>query len=140
MDISAGRDCPAVEIKVGSVITRLKIEGWYVARRVGSHRIFKHPNHPGIVVIAGKPSDTHGPGNLEGHQETGRLEMKYAVIIKKGTRNFSGYVPDLPTILVTGKTLRQTQTRARRAIELYLDELRESGRRAPKPTTYAAQI
>ena len=66
--------------------------------------------------------------------------MKYAVILTKGRNNFSGYVPDLPTIVVTGRTLRQTQTRARRAIELYLEELREMGRKAPKPKTYVAQL
>ena len=66
--------------------------------------------------------------------------MKYAVIVEKSRSTYSGYVPDLPVILVTGKTFRQTESRARKAIALYLEELQASGQRPPRPTTRVTEI
>lgn len=66
--------------------------------------------------------------------------MKYAVVIEKGRTNYAAYVPDLPVILVTGNTRRQTENRARKAIDLYLEQLRAMGRRAPRPKTYVVQL
>jgi predicted RNA binding protein YcfA (HicA-like mRNA interferase family) len=37
-------------------------DGWYQARQRGSHRQFKHPTKPGLVTVAGKPSDDLAPG------------------------------------------------------------------------------
>lgn len=31
-------------------------DGWRLARTRGSHRQYKHPNKPGTVTVAGKPS------------------------------------------------------------------------------------
>lgn len=42
--------------KVGEAIRRLQVDGWVQVRVTGSHRVFKHPTKPGIVVVAGKPS------------------------------------------------------------------------------------
>ena len=37
-------------------ITRLvERDGWRRVRMKGSHRMYKHPNKPGLVVIAGHP-------------------------------------------------------------------------------------
>ena len=41
--------------KVREAIRLLEREGWQLSRTRGSHRIFKHPDKPGIVVVAGKP-------------------------------------------------------------------------------------
>ena len=41
---------------VREAIRVLEQDGWRQARTRGSHRIFKHPEKPGIVVVAGKPS------------------------------------------------------------------------------------
>jgi predicted RNA binding protein YcfA (HicA-like mRNA interferase family) len=51
-------------MKVRDVIKRLESEGWFIARQRGSHRQFKHPKKPGLVTIAGKPSDDLAPGTL----------------------------------------------------------------------------
>ena len=32
-------------------------DGWVLARMRGSHRIYRHPTKPGIVVVAGTPGD-----------------------------------------------------------------------------------
>ena len=41
--------------KVRDVIREVEEDGWQHARTRGSHRVFKHPLKPGIVVIAGHP-------------------------------------------------------------------------------------
>ena len=42
--------------KVREAIRLLEREGWRLSRTRGSHRVFRHPDKPGIVVVAGKPS------------------------------------------------------------------------------------
>ena len=41
--------------KVRDAIRLIDRDGWRLARTRGSHRVFKHPDKRGIVVIAGKP-------------------------------------------------------------------------------------
>ena len=40
---------------VSEAIRLLEREGWMLSRTRGSHRVYKHPNKQGIVVVAGKP-------------------------------------------------------------------------------------
>jgi predicted RNA binding protein YcfA (HicA-like mRNA interferase family) len=47
--------------KVKEAIRRVEGAGWELARTRGSHRQYRHPNQPGLVTIAGKPSDTLHP-------------------------------------------------------------------------------
>ena len=49
---------------VREVLRRLRKDGWVVVRQRGSHRQFKHPTKPGLVTVAGKPSDDLAPGTL----------------------------------------------------------------------------
>lgn len=51
-------------MKVREVIKRLEAEGWYHVHARGGHRQYKHPQKPGRVTIAGKPSDDLAPGTL----------------------------------------------------------------------------
>jgi predicted RNA binding protein YcfA (HicA-like mRNA interferase family) len=51
-------------MKIGEVLDLLKRDGWYLAATKGSHRQFKHPAKPGLVTVAGKPSDDLAPGTL----------------------------------------------------------------------------
>ncbi len=37
--------------------------------------------------------------------------MRYAMIIEKGERNYSAYLPDLPGCIATGKTLEEVKQR-----------------------------
>ena len=41
--------------KYRDLTRRVELDGWRLARTKGSHRIYKHPTKPGIVVIAGHP-------------------------------------------------------------------------------------
>jgi predicted RNA binding protein YcfA (HicA-like mRNA interferase family) len=49
-------------VKVREIIKKIEEDGWYLDRTRGSHRQYKHPTKPGLVTIAGKPSDDLAPG------------------------------------------------------------------------------
>ncbi|MDA8358440.1 MAG: type II toxin-antitoxin system HicA family toxin [Actinomycetota bacterium] len=51
-------------MKVRDVIRTLERDGWRLDRQVGSHRQFRHPDRPGTVTVAGKPSDEVPKGTL----------------------------------------------------------------------------
>ena len=51
-------------MKVGEVIALIEADGWAIVRTRGSHRQFKNPKKPGLVTIAGKPSDDLAAGTL----------------------------------------------------------------------------
>ena len=50
-----------VPVKVREAIQRVEAAGWELSRTRGSHRQYRHAEHPGVVTIAGKPSDTLHP-------------------------------------------------------------------------------
>ncbi|MFB2891849.1 type II toxin-antitoxin system HicA family toxin [Aerosakkonemataceae cyanobacterium BLCC-F50] len=52
-------------MKVREVIKRLEADGWYEARTRGSHRVLKHPEKSGIVVVPGNFSDEVAIGTLK---------------------------------------------------------------------------
>ena len=66
--------------------------------------------------------------------------MRYAMIIEKGERNFSAYVPDLPGCIATGKTLEEVKRRMSEAVELHLRGMREDGLPVPEPTSLADYV
>ena len=66
--------------------------------------------------------------------------MRYAVIIEKGNRNFSAYVPDIPGCVATGKTRKEVERQIRDAIEFHLDGMREDGIAIPKPTSICEYV
>jgi predicted RNA binding protein YcfA (HicA-like mRNA interferase family) len=49
-------------VKVKDAIKLIENEGWFLVRTRGSHRQYKHSLKPGLVTIAGKPSDELAPG------------------------------------------------------------------------------
>ena len=51
-------------MKVNELIALLEKDGWVQVRMKGSHRQFHHPNKPGTVTVAGKPSVDIPPGTL----------------------------------------------------------------------------
>lgn len=42
----------------------LEDAGWQLVRTTGSHRQYHHPDRPGTVTVAGKPSLDVPPGTL----------------------------------------------------------------------------
>lgn len=47
------------------------------------------------------------------------MTRTYSLIIEGDGAGYSGYVPELPTILVTGGSIEELTARAREAIQLY---------------------
>ncbi len=66
--------------------------------------------------------------------------MRYAVVIEKGARIFSAYVPDLPGCVSVGDTLDEVKAEIREAIEFHLEGMREDGLPIPKPTSAAEYV
>jgi len=58
--------------------------------------------------------------------------------MESGPTGLSAYVPELPTILVTGRTVDELQLRAAEAIQLYLDAIREE--RSPTSTLCEIEV
>jgi predicted RNA binding protein YcfA (HicA-like mRNA interferase family) len=50
-----------VPMKISEIIILLQKDGWILKRVSGSHRHFTHPEKPGLVTVAGKPSATLKP-------------------------------------------------------------------------------
>ncbi len=63
--------------------------------------------------------------------------MRYAVVIEKGARNFSAYVPDLLGCVSVGDTLAEVQAEIRAAIAFHLEGMREDGTPIPPPSSRA---
>lgn len=51
-------------MKVRDAIRLVEDAGWRLVATRGSHRQYRHPEKPGRVTIAGKPSDDLAPGTL----------------------------------------------------------------------------
>lgn len=51
-------------MRVREVLKLLSYDGWVVVRTKGSHRQLKHPDKPGKVTVAGKPSLDLNPDTL----------------------------------------------------------------------------
>jgi predicted RNase H-like HicB family nuclease len=65
---------------------------------------------------------------------------KYAVVIEKGPANYSGYVPDLPGCIATGKTLEEIESNMREAIEFHIEGMIEDGDPIPEPSSRAIEV
>jgi predicted RNase H-like HicB family nuclease len=68
--------------------------------------------------------------------------MRYAVVIESGRENFSAYVPDLPACVAAGKTLDETLSNIRAAVEFHLEGMRADGLPVPEPepTTHCEYV
>jgi predicted RNase H-like HicB family nuclease len=63
--------------------------------------------------------------------------MRYDVVIEKGDRNYSAYVPDLPGCASVGDTLDEVTAEIREAIEFHLEGMREDGQPISPPSNRA---
>jgi predicted RNA binding protein YcfA (HicA-like mRNA interferase family) len=55
-----------VTYKFRQVRRALRSNGWSKVRQTGSHEIYRHPTRSGIVVVAGRNSETVPRGTLDG--------------------------------------------------------------------------
>jgi len=51
-------------MKVREAIKLIEKDGWFMVRRKGSHRQYKHPVKRGLVTIAGNRNDELAKGTL----------------------------------------------------------------------------
>ena len=66
--------------------------------------------------------------------------MRYAIVIEKGPKNFSAYVPDLPGCVSTGSTVSEAEKNIKEAISFHIDSLKENGLPISQPTTICEYI
>ena len=67
-------------------------------------------------------------------------DMRYAVVIEKGEKNYGAYVPDLPGVISVGDSEEEAIANVRQAIALHLDGLRQAGEDIPEPRTRVAVV
>lgn len=69
------------------------------------------------------------------------MKIRYTVVLDRETDGrLIASVPGVPGCHVYGRTARQAVSRARRAVQFYVDSLRGQGRRPPRQPTVAVQI
>jgi predicted RNase H-like HicB family nuclease len=51
------------------------------------------------------------------------MTRKYSLVIEGSASSYSAYVPELPTILVTARSLEELTARASEAIRVYLETM-----------------
>ena len=70
----------------------------------------------------------------------GIVPIRYAVVIERGERNYSAYVPDLPGCVPVGDTLEDVKAQIHEAIAFHLQRMREDGTPIPPPSSGADYV
>jgi predicted RNase H-like HicB family nuclease len=58
------------------------------------------------------------------YRGVGHMKRSYSLAIEGEPGSYSAYVPELPAILITGRSLDELTARAVEAIRLYLESIR----------------
>ena len=66
------------------------------------------------------------------------MTRKYSLVIDGDSTGYSAYVPELPSILVTGKSVDELTTRARDTIRIYWESV--SVARSPTSTLREIEV
>ncbi len=66
------------------------------------------------------------------------MTRKYSLIIEGDPSGYSAYVPELPTILVTGQSIEELKARAKDAIRIYWEDLAID--RSPTSTVHEVEV
>ena len=53
------------------------------------------------------------------------MTRKYSLVIEGDAAGYSAYVPELPAILVTGRSMEEITSRATEAVRLFLTSVQE---------------
>jgi len=61
--------------------------------------------------------------------------MKYLVIVEEGESSWGAHVPDLPGCVAVGETKEEVLELIKDAIELHLDDLKETAQPIPAPAS-----
>lgn len=63
------------------------------------------------------------------------MNNKFLVVIEKGENNYSAYSPDVSGCAATGKTVEQTISNMKEALEFHIAAMLEDGESFPIPKT-----
>ena len=66
------------------------------------------------------------------------MTRKYSLVIEGGPTGYSAYVPELPAILVTGRSLEELTNRAAEAIRIYWETVHTD--RSPTSTLREIEV
>lgn len=61
--------------------------------------------------------------------------MRYLVVLEQGPTSFGAYVPDLPGCAAAADTRDEALRLIREAIELHIEDLKQSGQPVPPPSS-----
>ncbi len=65
---------------------------------------------------------------------------KFLIVIEKVNGNYSGYVPDLPGCIATGKTKEETENNLYEAIEMHIQGMIQDNQPIPGSEAVAEYI
>ncbi len=65
---------------------------------------------------------------------------RYLIVIEQTASGYSGYSPDLPGCVSTGKTRQEAERNMREAIEFHVEGLREEGYPVPEPHASSSYV
>ena len=60
--------------------------------------------------------------------------MRYSIIIERGRKNFSAYVPDFPGCVAAADTEAETVALMREALAMHIEDMRARGEKTPRPS------
>lgn len=63
------------------------------------------------------------------------MNGKYLIVIEKGENNYSAYSPDVLGCAATGKTVEETISNMKEALEFHIEGMLEDGESFPSPKT-----
>jgi predicted RNase H-like HicB family nuclease len=63
------------------------------------------------------------------------MNSKFLVVIEKGENNYSAYSPDVPGCAAAAKTVEETISNMKEALEFHIEEMLEDGESFPIPKT-----
>jgi predicted RNase H-like HicB family nuclease len=68
------------------------------------------------------------------------MKQRFLVVYEHGKRNFSGFAPDIPGCISTGKTLTEMRRMMREALETHLQWMADDGDPLPFPKTRSVEF
>ncbi len=66
--------------------------------------------------------------------------MQYLIVLEKGPTSFGAHVPDLPGCIAVGESKAEVLKLIREAIELHLEDLKQTGEKIPAPASTSALV
>ena len=66
--------------------------------------------------------------------------MRYLVVVEESQKSYGAYVPDLPGCVAAGESREEVLQLIQEAIELHVEDLKNSGQAVPIPHSSSAIV